>query len=124
MELENGIKATYLQNHFTPDGHRNYTFIGTEGRLENSETDNKVWVKTRRSNKWQEYTDVLYNIKYDYVQKHGSFESDDLICKDFVSMILDGNEVLTNPMQGRMSVATACAATKSMRSGGTMTEVL
>jgi predicted dehydrogenase len=124
MELENGIKATYLQNHFTPDGHRNYTFIGTEGRLENSETDNKVWVKTRRSNKWQEYTDVLYNIKYDYVQKHGSFESDDLICKDFVSMILDGNEVLTNPMQGRMSVATACAATKSMRSGGIMTEVL
>ena len=31
MELENGAKAAYLQCHFTPDYHRNYVFIGTEG---------------------------------------------------------------------------------------------
>ena len=47
MELEGGIKASYLQCHFTPDYHRNYTFIGTEGRVENSEPEMKVWVKTR-----------------------------------------------------------------------------
>ncbi|RMD80342.1 MAG: gfo/Idh/MocA family oxidoreductase, partial [Lentisphaerae bacterium] len=35
MELENGILATYMQCHFTPDACRNYTVIGTEGRLEN-----------------------------------------------------------------------------------------
>lgn len=124
MELDNGIKATYLQNHFTPDGHRNYTFIGTEGRLENSEPDNKVWVKTRRSNKWHEYTDMTYDVRYDYEQKLGNFESDDLICRDFVSLVLDDAKILTNPVEGRMSVAAGCAATTSMRAGGIMTEVM
>ena len=45
MELEGGVKAAYLQCHFTPDYHRNYTIIGTEGRLENSEPEMKVWVQ-------------------------------------------------------------------------------
>ncbi len=35
MELNNGVLASYQQCHFTPDGWRNYTIIGTEGRLEN-----------------------------------------------------------------------------------------
>jgi len=49
MELAGGIKAAYLQCHFTPDYHRNYVFIGTEGRVENSEPEMKVWVQTRRA---------------------------------------------------------------------------
>jgi predicted dehydrogenase len=63
MELENGIKASYLQCHFTPDYHRNYTFIGTEGRMENSEPEGKIWVKTRRSGTWREHSDITYDIK-------------------------------------------------------------
>ncbi|MCK5155952.1 MAG: hypothetical protein KAQ69_05925 [Spirochaetales bacterium] len=37
MQLENGVQASYLQCHYTPDSCRNYTytFIGTKGRLEN-----------------------------------------------------------------------------------------
>ncbi len=35
MQLANGVLATYQQCHFTPDYWRNYTVIGTEGRLEN-----------------------------------------------------------------------------------------
>ena len=35
MELDNGVLASYQQCHFTPDYWRNYTVIGTEGRLEN-----------------------------------------------------------------------------------------
>ena len=35
MNLDNGVRACYLQCHFAPDIWRNYTFIGTEGRLEN-----------------------------------------------------------------------------------------
>ena len=35
MPLDNGVIAAYQQCHFTPDYLRNYTVIGTEGRLEN-----------------------------------------------------------------------------------------
>ena len=35
MQLENGAQMTYMQCHYTPDSERNYTFIGTKGRIEN-----------------------------------------------------------------------------------------
>ena len=35
MRLSNGVLASYQQCHFTPDYWRNYTVIGTEGRIEN-----------------------------------------------------------------------------------------
>ncbi|MBN1580949.1 MAG: Gfo/Idh/MocA family oxidoreductase, partial [Anaerolineae bacterium] len=35
MRLDNGVLASYQQCHYTPDAWRNYTVIGTEGRIEN-----------------------------------------------------------------------------------------
>lgn len=35
MQLKNGKQCAYLQCHYTPDSDRNYTFIGTRGRIEN-----------------------------------------------------------------------------------------
>src|ERR1051325_3574101 len=35
MELDNGVLCSYQQCHYTPDVWRNYTIIGTKGRLEN-----------------------------------------------------------------------------------------
>ncbi len=35
MVLDNGVLASYQQCHFTPDYWRNYTVIGTKGRIEN-----------------------------------------------------------------------------------------
>jgi len=115
MELEGGIKASYLQCHFTPDYHRNYTFIGTEGRVENSEPEGKVWVKTRWTNHWKELADRTYEVKK-AVGGHGG--ADPVICADFLDMVLEGKEPLATPLAGRMSVATGCAAAESMRHGG------
>jgi len=115
MELDGGIKAAYLQCHFTPDYHRNYTFIGTEGRMENSEPDGKVWVKTRRSNTWRELADRTYDIKK-AIGGHGG--ADPIICKDFIDAILHDKDPLATPIAGRMSVATGYAAAESMRNGG------
>ena len=42
MELDGGIKASYLQCQFAPDYNRNYTIIGTEGRLENFDMDKVI----------------------------------------------------------------------------------
>jgi predicted dehydrogenase len=119
MELEGGIKASYLQCHFTPDYHRNYVFIGTEGRMENSEPEGKVWVKTRRVRErpdvWRELADRTYEIKK-AVGGHGG--ADPVICEDFLDMILLGKEPVATPIAGRMSVAAGCAAAESMRNGG------
>jgi predicted dehydrogenase len=120
MELEGGIKASYLQCHFTPDYHRNYTFIGTEGRMENSEPDNKVYVYTRRSNTERELSNRVYEIK-EAKGTHGG--ADPVICQDFVDMVLNGKKPEASPQAGRMSVAVGCAATKSIRSGGGVVQV-
>ena len=115
MELEGGIKASYLQCHFTPDYHRNYTFIGTEGRVENSEPDMKVWVKTRTSQTWRDLADRTYDVK---PARGGHGGADPVICQDFVAMCLDGVEPLATPLAGRMSVAAGVCAANSLRNGG------
>lgn len=120
MELEGGIKAAYLQCHFTPDYHRNYTIIGTEGRLENSEPEGKVWVKMRRAHSWKELADRIYEVR-PAVGGHGG--ADPVICEDFLDMVLEGKEPLATPIAGRMAVAAGCAGADSMRSGGQLQHV-
>ncbi|WP_413375564.1 Gfo/Idh/MocA family protein [Alkalihalobacillus sp. 1P02AB] len=120
MELENGIKASYLQCHFTPDYQRNYTFIGTKGRIENSELEKKVFVKTRKSNSWHEFSDITYEMK-ETTGSHGG--ANPKICSDFVELVLHNKQPLTTPFAGRMSVAVGCAATESIRAGGKVMEV-
>jgi predicted dehydrogenase len=120
MELEGGIKASYLQCHFTPDYHRNYTIIGTEGRVENSEPEMKVWVKTRVSNSWRDLADRAYDVK---PARGGHGGADPVICRDFVEMCLDGKEPLATPLAGRMSVAAGVCAAHSLRNGGAPVDV-
>lgn len=115
MELEGGLKATYMQCHFTPDYHRNYTFIGTEGRIENLDDSSRVILKTRsRSKRWKNLADETIEVK-PATGGHGG--ADPLICKDFVDMLLDGKRPISTPLAGRMSVAVGCAGTWSIRNG-------
>ncbi|MEK6647036.1 MAG: Gfo/Idh/MocA family oxidoreductase [Candidatus Firestonebacteria bacterium] len=121
MELEGGIKVTYMQCHWTPDYCRNYTFIGTEGRMENLDDSDKVIVKTRdRSKRWKNLADQVYSVK-PAVGGHGG--ADPIICKDFVDMILTGKKPISTPLAGRMSVAVACAATESIRNGNRLIKI-
>lgn len=120
MQLENGIKASYLQCHFTPDYHRNYVFIGTEGRMENSEPEMKVWVKTRRTPDWRELSDRTYHIK-EAVGGHGG--ADPVITDQFLDMVLNGKDPVATPIDGRQSVAAGCCAAESMRNGGMPVDV-
>lgn len=120
MELENGIKASYLQCHFTPDYSRNYTIIGTKGRIENDDVNDKVFVKTRKSGSWHEMSDITYEMKK-MPGTHGG--ADPRICEDFVNLVLYNKQPLTTPFAGRMSVAVGCAATESIRSGGKVVHI-
>jgi predicted dehydrogenase len=115
MELEGGIKATYMQCHFTPDYCRNYTFIGTEGRIENLDDGSKVIVRLRnRSNRWKNLAHYDLSVK---PARGGHGGADPLVCKDFVDMIVDGKDPISTPLAGRMSVAAGCAGTWSIRNG-------
>ena len=116
MELDTGIKATYTQCHFTPDYFRNYTFIGTEGRIENMDDSTKVICLTRTLSKKSKN---LANRTYDVKPAEGSHGgADPEICKDFIDMITTGKYPVSTPAAGRMSVAVGCAATESLRHGG------
>ncbi|MBI5831196.1 MAG: Gfo/Idh/MocA family oxidoreductase [Armatimonadetes bacterium] len=115
MMLEGGIKASYLQCHFTPDYHRNYTIIGTEGRVENSEPENKVWVKLRRRFGYKSLSDREYTVK---PAEGGHGGADPVICEDFLDMVLDGKAPIATALAGRMSVATGCQGAASLRQGG------
>jgi len=115
MELEGGLKATYMQCHYTPDYCRNYTFIGTEGRLENLDDSRQVIVKLRdRSNRWRNLANYALDVK-EATGTHGG--ADPIICRDFVDMILTGKRPISTPLAGRMSVAVGTAATWSLRNG-------
>ncbi|MCJ8008254.1 Gfo/Idh/MocA family protein [Lederbergia wuyishanensis] len=120
MELEGGIKASYMQCHFTPDYSRNYTFIGTKGRIENDDVNDKVYVKTRKSGSWHEMSDIVYEMKQ-MDGTHGG--ADPRICEDFVNLVLYNKQPLTTPFAGRMSVAVGCAATESIRNGGKVVRI-
>lgn len=120
MELEGGIKASYLQCHFTPDYSRNYTFIGTKGRIENDDVNDVIHVKTRKSGTWHEMSNITYEMKKMPGTHSGA---DPRICEDFINLVLDNKQPLTSPFDGRMSVAVGCAATESIRAGGKVVQI-
>lgn len=115
MELDGGIHASYTQCHFAPDYWRNYTIIGTEGRIENLDDSTKVILRMRdRSNRWHNLANRDLSVK-PAVGGHGG--ADPQICRDFIDMLVDGKRPLATPLAGRMSVAAGCAATWSLRNG-------
>jgi len=121
MELENGIKATYLQCHFAPEYFRNYTLIGTKGRIENLNDGDTVIVKLRQNYR---FMDKVKEIKYKVKTGKGNhFGADSIIVEDFLDYLLKGKKPVSTALAGRMSVAVGCTATDSIRSGGKMLKI-
>jgi predicted dehydrogenase len=117
MRLENGVYATYAQCLYSPDYWRNYTVIGTEGRLENfgngePGTHLKLW--NRRTN-YNASGDKTYAIPVSR-GTHGG--ADPMIMAEFLRFARDGGKTATSPLAARESVATGCQATESMRRDG------
>jgi predicted dehydrogenase len=115
MRLDNGVLASYQQCHFTPDYWRNYTVIGTEGRLENfgDSEGGVVRVWNRRSD-YEPVGDVEYRVHGD---SGGHGDADALTVAEFIGFLRDGSATETSPIAARNAVATAVAATESIRNG-------
>lgn len=114
MQLDNGVFASYQQCHFTPDGWRNYTIIGTEGRIENfgdftGDCIIRLWNKR-----------VHYNPKGDkeyYITAgNGTHGGGDFnIVNEFIRYIRNGDKIKISPIAARYSVAAGYQATQSIR---------
>lgn len=114
MQLENGSQANYVQCHYTPDAERNYTFIGTKGRVENiGDYGNcEVHVWTQRGKRSQ--PDIVYHLK-EKAGSHGG--SDPMIIDNFLDFIANGADTNATPIAARNSVATGVMGHYSMRNG-------
>ena len=111
MRLDNGVFATYQQCHFTPDAWRNYTIIGTRGRIENiSEGEVMLWHKRG----WGDDCVKRFDARG---ADGGHGGADPSIVAEFVRFVLKGGKTLTSPIAARESVATGYLATQSIRGG-------
>jgi predicted dehydrogenase len=115
MELGNGVLASYEQCHFTPDYWRNYTVIGTDGRLENfgDEVGATVNVWSRRSG-YRADADLSVEVT-STAGTHGG--ADEPLMAEFLQFVRDGSPTLTSPVDAREAVAAGWAATMSLRDG-------
>jgi predicted dehydrogenase len=120
MQLANGVQASYLQCHYTPDDHRNYTIIGTEGRIENcgdySDGDHLATIRLwNRRCGYQEEGLETFKIP-STAGTHGG--SDPVIVEDFIHYLRTGIYRGATPLDARMSVAAGIYATSSLRANG------
>lgn len=118
MLLDNGVLASYQQCHFTPDYWRNYTVIGTAGRLENigDEAGAEVRVWRHRVKGFGEPDEVHRVEAADPDAKHGG--ADALLIAEFLRFVREGGATETSPVAARDAVAAGIAATASLRDGG------
>lgn len=117
MRLDNGVLASYEQCHFTPDYWRNYTVIGTEGRLENygDSAGGTVRVWNKRTS-YNESGDASYPIPEGEGGHNGA---DALTVAEFLRFVAHGAATDTSPVAARNAVAAGVAATESLRDGST-----
>jgi len=114
MELSNGVQASYQQCFYTPDSERNYTFIGTHGRIENIGDHGacEVHAWTRRGPRAT--PDVIYKLK-EVEGGHGG--ADPAIVKAFIEFARDGVVPNTSPIDARNAVAVGVLGHESLRGG-------
>jgi len=115
MELDNGVLASYQQCHYTPDGWRNYTVIGTEGRIENFGDVPGEHTRVRLWNRRRGY-DPEGDEVFEFPRLEGSHGgADPLIVGEFVRYVRAGGTIATSPVAARYAVAAGCQAADSLR---------
>jgi predicted dehydrogenase len=116
--LDNGVYATYQQCHFTPDYWRNYTVIGTEGRIENfgdvSGSEVRLWNRRHNGAAPADETFIVPEASEDA----GHDGADALLVAEFLRFVRDGGLTETSPVAAREAVAAGIRATESLRGDG------
>jgi predicted dehydrogenase len=125
MQLASGVQASYEQCHYAPDTHRNYTVIGTAGRIENcgdystSEQEAVIRIWDRRVGYLENGTESLSVPALE--GSHGG--ADPLIVDAFLRYLETCVYEGATPLDARNAVAVGYLATLSLRSGSTPHDV-
>lgn len=114
MQLDNGVFCSYQQCHYSPDYWRNYTVIGTEGRIENfGNGEDSTVVRL-----WNTKTGYKPEGDQDFpmpATEGGHGGADPSIVDEFVRFVRGEAKPTTSPVAARYSVAAGCAATDCIR---------
>lgn len=128
MQLDNGVQATYMQCHYTPDSTRNYTIIGTEGRIENygDHSSSGQWASVqlwnrRMTNSYQPEGNEVFRVPH-VTGTHGG--ADALMIEDFINFLRDGTTTGATLQDARAAVAVGCLGAESLRNGATPYDVV
>ena len=127
MELNNGVLAAYQQCHFAPDAWRNYTVIGSHGRIENfGDIPGNAVVRVWNSGQsgYRERADIEFtvpDIDPALGAAHGG--ADGNILEEFFRYLSGEAEPSTTPLDARMCVAAGVCATHSLRNGSIPVDV-
>lgn len=121
MVLSNGVLASYQQCHVTPDNWRNYTVIGTEGRIENfgngSGSEVRLWNRRHEDSAPGDETFIVPP------GEGGHGGADGLLVAEFLRFVRDGGVTQTSPVAAREAVAAGILATQSLRGDGSAHEI-
>lgn len=113
MQLASGKQCAYLQCHYTPDSDRNYTFIGTKGRIENHGVEDNaqilVWTNRAEGSHVPDRIETLRGIP----GTHSG--ADPAIMKNFREYLRGTAEPLTNPVDAMRAVLVGIEAHACMR---------
>lgn len=115
MTLKNGVMASYQQCHFSPDNWRNYTVIGTEGRIENigDRSEEGAIIKV-----WNKRCSFKNQGDLELIIEPDNRMADERMLAEFIGFIRGKNGSTNSPIEARDCVATAIKATESLRNGG------
>jgi predicted dehydrogenase len=116
MELDNGVQVSYMQCHYTPDAWRNYTIIGTEGRIENRGDVGRCRVEvTNVRYDGFEDPDIIHQLK---PAEGGHGGGDPRIVEEFLAFLRGDVDVTnTSPVAARNAVAVGVKGAESIRNG-------
>src|SRR5690606_17127413 len=106
--------------HYTPDDGRNYTVIGTEGRIENFGDSSvpgnhaRIHLWNTRASQYRRDGDEVFDIPC----SEGAFGgADSLMIEDFIRFLRTGERSGATPLEARMAVAAGYLGAESLRSG-------
>ncbi|MBL4935882.1 Gfo/Idh/MocA family oxidoreductase [Clostridium sp. YIM B02515] len=113
LEYENGVKASYFENHYTPDDNREYIFIGTKGKLILNDEEDTITLKLRNGMQDRKEKIVYENLKA--LKWHGDGNS--YILDDFISAMGSGINPNASGEAGLDAIEIAITAHMSIISG-------
>ncbi|RRD46290.1 ROK family protein [Tessaracoccus sp. OH4464_COT-324] len=117
MRMRSGVLASYQQCHFSPDYWRNYTVIGSRGRIENfGDGEGGVIRLWNRRGFYDADGDEQFPILGDL---EGHDDADALTVAEFLRFVRTGAPTDTSPVSAWYAVVAGIQATESLRDGST-----